>query len=82
MEEKTILINSEMLDSVAGVCKLGKELKMMRERKALSQEKVATFVGTSIKTLQRWEADKHPITLYALVKYAELFGVKFLIDSD
>ncbi|MEJ0057616.1 MAG: helix-turn-helix transcriptional regulator [Bacteroidota bacterium] len=56
---------------------IGRNLAMLREKRALSQQEVATYLGlNSRETLAYYEKGSRNIPLAVLEKLADLFGVE------
>lgn len=62
---------------------LGERIKSHRQRKGLSQEKVAELVGVSRQAVTKWEADQSAPSTENLFRLAEIFGTTVdLLLSD
>lgn len=54
---------------------LGKQIRVHRQEKRLSQEKVAELVGVSRQAVTKWEADQTMPSTENLFKLAEIFDI-------
>ena len=63
---------------------LGERIKLCRQSKGMSQEKVAEFVGVSRQAVTKWEANLSAPSTDNLFKLAEILGttVDLLLDSQ
>ena len=55
---------------------IGDNLRKLRERKNLSQQNVADYVGVERKTYMKWEANENDVKCQYIPKLAELFDVE------
>lgn len=53
----------------------GNRLKALREKNGLTQEKLAVFVGVSLKTIQRWEKNERQPKVEDIKALAKALGV-------
>ncbi len=56
---------------------IGDWLKQARVAAGLSREQAAGHLGVTYKTVERWEAGKHPPSGDTLIRAAKLYGVPF-----
>ena len=62
------------LSTYAGRC--GARLRMLRERKGLSVETVASILGISERAIYHWESGQRDLPLEIMPKLASLYGLK------
>ncbi|SMO61774.1 repressor LexA [Balnearium lithotrophicum] len=54
---------------------IGKKIKLLRERKGLTQQELAELIGTTQQTVAYWEVGQRKPRYSKLQKLAEVFGV-------
>ena len=55
--------------------KIGRFLKMLRKEKGITQEQFAEYLGTSGRTISRWETGNNMPDISLLVEIADFFNV-------
>jgi transcriptional regulator with XRE-family HTH domain len=63
---------------------IGKKLKLLREKKRISQQELADIVGSSQQTISHYENDRVEPDLATLKKFSSFFGVSLdeLLDNE
>ena len=54
---------------------IGKNIKMLREERKMTQENVADKIGVSFQAVSSWERDEYKPDIDKLISLAELFDV-------
>jgi transcriptional regulator with XRE-family HTH domain len=54
---------------------IGERIKMLRENKGISQNKLAAMLGLSRSSVSAWEKGLNCPTAYSLIELADIFGV-------
>lgn len=55
--------------------RIGKFLKQLRKEKGITQEQFAEYLGTSSRTISRWETGNNMPDISLLVEIADFFDV-------
>ena len=70
----TTMCYSSSKDKMEGLERIGRKVKIMREKAGLKQDQIATYLGVDQSNVSKCEAGERQFTVDALEKLCDLFG--------